>query len=499
MPDDHPPSFLFILSDQQRRDSLGCYGNLSASTPALDALADSGVILDRAFTANVICSPSRASMMTGRYPRTHGLITNGMPLDADEITLPQTLATAGYHTAAVGKIHLSPCGGVIPEMAGAGWQESLPESRPFWEAGNTLPLPYYGFQEVRLCDGHGEDWADYYRDLKARDPKLPELLKKQNALAPPSGAPSSWKSAIPEEHHSSTWVADEAIKKLERYAGDRQPFFLFVGFPDPHFPYCPPAPWCDMFDPADVPMPRRQRSELKTGSTYFRRRIDQYEKVFGFHPFDMPDNYIREIIAHTYGMVSLLDKQVGRIVSTLDRLQLRDNTVVIFTTDHGEHIGDHWFIYKVSPYDELTHLPLIWSCPRRFGPRRRSTDITSHIDLMPTILDLARVTVPRGVQGLSYRAVLEGTEKVGRISAYLEDDSEDAKDYMRTLWTPRYRLTYELPSVDGELYDLEADPNEFHNRWNDPDYRSARHDMIEQLLQASIEASDPKPQRLTSA
>ena len=214
---------------------------------------------------------------------------------------------------------------------------------------------------------------------------------------------------------------------------------------------------------------------------------------------NMPESHIREIIAHTYGMVSLIDKQVGRIVVALDRLHLRDATIIIFTTDHGEHIGDHWFIYKVSPYDELTHLPLLWSCPSRFGRPCRSAGIFSHIDLMPTILDLAGVAVPRGVQGLSYRSLLDGGDHPGRPFAYLEDDSEDAKEYMRTLWTPGYRVTYHLPRAEGELFDLDADPNEFRNRWGDPDYRTIRNEMTELMLQAAIQASDPKPQRFTSS
>ena len=500
MSDSDRPNFVFILTDQQRRDSLGCYGNQVVKTPTIDALAKEGIVFDRAFTANVICSPSRASLLTGRYPQTHGLVNNGMQLDpVNEITLPQVLAANDYHTASVGKIHLAPHGDVNPELTADKSGYESPESMGYWAAGKRLPLPYYGFQEVRMCAGHGSDWTDYYQDLLAKDPKLAELLKVENALKPPSGAPSSWKSAIPEEHHSTTWVADEAIQKLEQYENQSEPFFLCVSFPDPHFPYCPPAPWCDMYDPSSVPLPRRHPDQIKTASAELRRRFEQYTQELGCNPLEMPEDYAREIIAHTYGMVSMLDKHIGRIIDTISRSSLRDNTIVVFTTDHGEHLGDHGLVYKAVVYDELIHLPLIWWSPSLLGQQRRQQGIVSHIDLMPTILDLAGIASPRGVQGISYRAALKDGEYAGRDWVYLEDDEEDGKSYTRTVWTPRSRLTYYLPAADGDLFDLENDPDEFVNRWNDPEYRGLRNEMMELLLRATIESSDPKPERFRTS
>jgi arylsulfatase A-like enzyme len=493
-------NFVLILTDQQQRKSLGCYGNQHIKTPRLDALGREGIVFDSAFTANSICSPSRASLMTGRYPRTHGLIINGMQLDpVNEITLPQVLSANGYRTASVGKIHLASHNDVDSEMIANKSGYESPESKGYWAAGKRLSLPYYGFQEVRMCAGHSNDWTDYYHDLLAKDPNLPELLKMENALKPPSGAPSSWKSAIPEEYHSTTWVANEAIQKLERFAGEAEPFFLCASFPDPHFPYCPPSPWCDMYDPACVPMPRRHRDQLKTASAYYLSLVELFTNLLGYAPMDMPEDYIREIIAHTYGMVSLLDKHIGRIMDTISQSSLRDNTIVVFTTDHGEHLGDHGLIYKAAIYDELIHLPLIWWSPSRFGQPRRQQCIVSHIDLMPTILDLAGIAGPRGVQGISYKADLETGECPGRDWAYLEDDAEDGKAYMRTVWTPRCRLTYYLPAGEGDLFDLENDPDEFVNLWNDPASRGLRNEMMELLLRATIESSDPKPERFTSA
>ena len=494
------PNFVFVLTDQQRRDSLGCYGNQVAETPHLDTLAAESIVFDRLFTANVVCAPSRASIMTGRYPSCHGVVTNGVQLSQREITLPAALAENGYRTAAAGKIHLAPHGNPDPKRypVPSGNYES-PESVAYWQSGRSLPMPYYGFQQVRMCAGHGYDWTDYYRHLFTRDPRLLELFKLENALTPPTGAPGSWKSALPEEHHSTTWVADEAIKMLQEFSQRSDPFFLFVGFPDPHAPYCPPAPWCDMYDPADVPMPNRHRDEIQQGSSYYRRRHKQYAEAFGFQPVDMPDPYIREIIAHTYGMVSLLDKHIGRIIDAVNSLGLRENTVIIFTTDHGEHLGDHWFIYKVVEYDELMRLPSIFSWPTQFRPPGRYDGIVSHIDLMPTVLDLAGIELPHGVQGISFRPALEGGKFTGRPCALIEDDNADQVNFASTIWTPEYRLTYRLPDAEGDLFDLGNDPNELVNRWHDPSYRSVRNEHVELLLRANIESSDPKPVRFTSA
>ncbi len=498
MPNSDRPNFVFIITDQQRRADIGCYGNSVCQTPNLDRLASQGVVFERAFCANVISSPSRASILTGRYPQAHRLITNGCALPEDEVTLPQVLAENGYRTACMGKIHLAP---VNPPEATFGTEPGgyeSPEDHMRWREGYTLKLPYVGYQQVRLCNAHGGTSDDYYNHLVAIDPKLPSLLERENALVEPSGAPASWKSAIPEEHHSSTWVADESIKMLEEYAQGDEPFHLTVSIPDPHFPYCPPAPWCDMYDPADVPMPHRDPCQFETGSAYLHERIKKLSDAFGIDMKNISDDWIREIIAHTYGMVSLLDKQVGRVLDALERLGLRDNTIVVFTTDHGEHLGDHWLVFKAAQFDELTHLPLIWSCPRKFGEARRYDGISSHVDLMPTMLDLAGCSLPRGVQGRSYRAALEHGEDCGREFAYIEDDDDGGHSRMRTCWTPRYRMTYRLPPAEGELYDLESDPHEFIDRWSDPQYAQARAEMTELMLQGAMDAADPKPPRYSS-
>ena len=479
------PNVMIFIMDQQRRDSLGCYGNNTIQTPNLDKIAEGGVIFDNAFTTNPVCMPSRASMLTGRYPLAHGVKTNGIALPQSEITLPDILKKNGYKTASVGKIHLSP---LTAEL-----DEDSPESMKHWEAGHRMPLPYYGFQKVRLCDGDLFDWTDYYLYLKEKDEKLLELLKKENALTKPTGSPSSWKLALPEEYHASTWIGDESIKFLEGYVKENAPFLMHISFPGPHFPYVPPAPYCYMYDQTSVPMPRRTIEETINGSKYLKIRLEKLGKVLGYSPLDMPEEYIREIIAHTYGLVTLVDKNIGRIIKKVEELNLSDNTIILFISDHGEHLGDHWLIYKALVYDELIRIPMIWKFPGHLLTGKRLNGMVSNIDIMPTILDLAGIEVPYGVQGNSIRAGLEGRDWNGRDCIIVQDDDPRTNDYNHTLRTNRYRLTRYAELGIGELYDFEDDPNEFKCVFDDPRYKKVRDELILQMLDMGLKSIDPLP------
>ena len=481
------PNILLILTDQQRRDSLGCCGNPHIRTPNLDALARDGVCFDNHYVTNVVCMPSRASLFTGRYPNRHRVNTNGCSLPLSEATLAEILRQSGYRTAAAGKMHLS--------SYQARLEKGSPESREWWAAGKRLPLPYYGFEQVKLSTAHGPgDYADYYHDLVKIDPELPSLLTEEKALSK-SGAPSSWKAAIPEQYHSSTWVADRSIEYIESFARSAAPFFLFASFPDPHFPYCPPQPYCDMYDPATVPMPNRSPQEADTASTELKHRWDQFVEWLGYHALDMPDEYVREIIAHTYGMVSLVDKNVGRILDSLRTAGVWDNTVVVFLSDHGEHIGDHYLIYKRLIFDELARVPSIWRVPGKFARDQHVDGFASMIDVMPTLLDLADTPVALGVQGVSLRDALEGKDWPGRGWALIEnDDINDSRNledhgFGRSLRTEKFSINVYDSRDDGEFYDLQKDPGELINVWSDPAYASAKSELLKQLVTCSAAAA----------
>ena len=481
------PNILLILTDQQRQDSLGCYGNEQINTPRLDALARDGVCLDNHFVNNVVCMPSRASLFTGRYPNRHRVNSNGCPLPLSEVTMAEALRRSGYRTAAAGKLHFS--------SLQAELDKANPESRAWWEAGKRLPQPYYGFENVKLTNADGPGcYTDYYLDLCRLDPDLPALLTPEKALAN-SGAPSSWKSAIPEEHHSTTWIADRALEFLDSFADDDDPFFLCASFPDPHFPFNPPAPYCDMYDPAMLPMPNRSPRETETASTELQYRWQQFEEWHGYHALDMSDAHIREIIAHTYGMISLIDKNVGRLLDRLDTAGLAENTVVVFMSDHGEHLGDHYLIYKCLVLDELIRVPSIWRLPDRIAAGHRVSGFSSMIDVMPTLLEFAGVDVPPGVQGESLQAPLSGTDWAGRGWALVENDDIGQSpvladhNFGRTLRTEHYSINVYSSRDDGEMYDMIKDPGQLCNIWSDPAYAEAKMHLLLQLIECSASAA----------
>ena len=369
------PNIIWICTDQQRSDSLGCYGNPIVRTPNLDALAAAGTRFNRHITPMQICSPSRATMFTGLYPRNHELITNGMALDPEMPTLTGLLADAGYRTHSVGKQHLQPI--LAPD------EYNMPDSRAFWrsDAADDWNGPYYGFQTLDLLIGESDTAAisgHYARWLKANAPGAAALLKVDQAPeSPPADLDEIWRSAIPSELHYNSWISDCASKFIKQADADN-PFFLFVSYPDPHHPFAPPIEYADRYNPADMPLPRLDPGERE-------RLPEYYETLFptdrGFRELywaglpDMEagsmidtagvsDDSMRRAIAHTYGMIEMIDDGVGRILKTLAQQGQSDNTIVLFTSDHGELLGTHGLLHKGPPsYRQLVEVSLTESPP----------------------------------------------------------------------------------------------------------------------------------------
>ena len=417
------PNFLVILTDQQRGDGLGCawpewraaQGETTPlQTPNLDRLAQGGVKLSRAYVNCPLCMPGRSSLITGLTPRAHMVRTNGINLDRGLPTITQALTDAGYRTHSVGKTHFRITGvpkGVDPQtLDPLEW----PESAWMWAQGKLtkFPEPYYGIQTLDWTGGHGNVGGDYRTWLRSVEPAAAGLLAREAGEAPASGAEQSWKMAIPPELHYNTWVADRTISFLEGVAGGapaarlsgndpeggpdgdgRQPFLCFASFPDPHHPFATPDPWYSMYDRGSVPAPVRREGELAELAPFFREVHERGVQLAGRgRATRMPDEQVREITAITYGMISFVDQQVGRILDTLERLGLADDTVVVFTADHGDLLGDHWLMNK-GPFhfDGLLRVPGIWRYPRAFQPGVTSSALTSHLDFAPTVLDLAGV------------------------------------------------------------------------------------------------------------
>jgi arylsulfatase A-like enzyme len=489
------PNIVFICTDQQRFDSLGCSGNSLARTPNLDAIASQGVRFTNHTTPCPICSPSRASIFTGLYPRNHGLTVNGMALDQRLPTLPGQLATAGYRTHGVGKHHLQPI------LAPADY--AMPESTEYWKsaAADTWTGPYYGFQSVEFvigeadqatnCGGHYANW------LRENHPEAVALLAPEASLDKnPSDLDEVWKSAMPAELHYNTWITDRAINFI---GAVDDPFFLFVSYPDPHHPFAPPRPYCDMFAPEDMPLPRIVPGELSHMPAYYENFFspgengfleaywgssDETEQGFLLQTQNLREESLRLAIAHTYGMVTMIDDGIGRIIGALRQRGVEDNTIVVFTSDHGELLGDHGLLHKgPPPYRQLREIPLILKGPG-IPSGQVNTDLTSHIDLMPTLLDMADMgTASSEVDGQTFLPLLDGKSTGFREFVFSEyhPRSKAVQLYNQTIQSKKWRFTVYPENPEwGELFNLEQDPFEHANLFAEPDYKP----IIQKLRQA---------------
>jgi arylsulfatase len=514
------PNVLCFVLDQLRYDHLGCTGNETVETPTIDALADDGVVMDRAYVNNPLCMPARASLLTGLMPRDHGVRTNGIPLDRDATTLSGTLSEAGYRTYAAGKLHFHTYDTPHDVDSADADPAEFPEAKPLWESGRieSLSEPFYGFDEVDFTGGH-VDWifGEYVRWLEDERPSAAALLDRGHERNGARPAPDAFDWAIDEADHYNRWIADRTRSFLRERAEDDEPFFAWCSFPDPHHPFAAPDPWDDLYDPDDVSPPTRREGELDDLPPFYRDAFEDEETVLsGRHgSTDLTDAELREQIALTYGMVSFVDQEIGRVMETLAETGLREDTIVVFMSDHGDMMGDHWMVRK-GPFhfEGLLRVPMIWSWPGEFPVGERTDGLAEAIDFAPTVLDCCGVAVPEGVDepflderdgappalpGRSLRPQLAGERDAVREAVIVENDEDYLGLRPRSLITDRYKLTVYPGRSYGELFDLDADPEELHNRWDDPGYADAKADLYRQFVERYVEHEQGLPRRICHA
>ncbi|MCK9511127.1 MAG: sulfatase-like hydrolase/transferase [Pigmentiphaga sp.] len=519
------PNFLFIITDQHRADHLGCYGNTEVRTPHIDSLAARGQCFDRFYVATPVCMPNRASIMTGRLPSVHGARSNGVPLPLDSVTFADVLSANGYHTGLVGKIHLQnmedkPAATEDPDYGDLtvtpGLEEATrrdirgpeyqQERRSRWaDPDHGLTLPYYGFQHVDLCNHHGDEtFGDWLRWAEAEQPGFSELCGPDNATPDERyDAPQAWRTKVPEELYSSFYIADRAEAYLRERAEGDQPFFLQCSFPDPHHPFTPPGKYWDMFDPAEVTIPETCQPPGPDAPPHVRWA--HAERAAGRSVLTTPRMFAvsaqeaRQILALTYGMIAMVDDAVGRILRTLEDTGLAENTVVIFTSDHGDFMGDHGLMLK-GPihYQGLIRVPFIWSDPAAAGAGRVAS-LGSCADIAGTVLARAGLAPFNGMQSRNLLPLMRGDTASERRAVLVEEDNQRA--YLgferpvraRTLVTARHRLTLYRDADWGELYDLQEDPQERRNLWADPGSAAVRLELTELLAHQLLEKDDQSP------
>ncbi|RZU62706.1 sulfatase family protein [Zhihengliuella halotolerans] len=520
------PNILLVVADQLRADHLGFGGDDTVNTPNLDALAERGTVFDEAHVASPTCMPNRASLLAGRWPSAHGTRCNGIPLDPDTSTFVRQLAESGYTTAAVGKMHHQNMGWEfepdqieqIRETSPLLADEAAPdavvrERTPGWDRhedrarhdAEYLPLPddYYGYGEVDLVIGHGDSPGGHWRHW-ARERGVDPALGGPAASTRCSDAwEQVYTSAIPASAHPTEYVGERAEARVRAAAEDEDPFFLFVSFPDPHHPFAPPAEYADRHRPEDVRMPvgfdqDHARSPEHIRRMAARRGTPDPDPTM---TFAVDEQQYREALAAQYGLIEFIDDQIGRLLRALEETGQAENTLIVFTADHGDLFGDHGLMLKhFVHYRAVTRVPLVVAGPGVAAGR--AAELVSTADLAPTFIELSGARAFRGIQGRSLAPLLgrddDGAAAVHpwREALLVEEEQPFSPEGLpapitiRTVLTPRGRMTRYFGSLEVEVYDHGADPDELVNVAADPEAAGLRSHLEGAMLEVMASVAE---------
>jgi arylsulfatase A-like enzyme len=476
------PNFIVISSDQQRGDCIGVEGR-GVKTPNLDALCRDGTRFAACITPSVVCQPARASILTGQLCRTHGVHDNGIDLapETGEKGFAGALGAAGYQTAFFGKAHFStfharhPTGSPESELSSVDYG-------PDWFG------PYMGFQHVELMIG-GHNWFEpqkppvglHFERFFHADGRGDEKIKLywENA-GDTKGAAQTWHSRLPMVWHNTPWTADRAIEWLKHSRDKTSPFCTWISFPDPHHPFDCPEPWSRLHDPDSIELPPHRERDLENRPWWHRAALEgdpqgdaasvkirnEYSRI----P-PQTDEQLREIIANTFGQISLIDDNVGRILNALVEAGLDQDTYIIYISDHGDWLGDHGLVLKgPMTYEGLLRVPMIVRGPN-VPAGKVVHEPVSTIDIAPTLFALSGAEPLLTQHGQSLVPLIE-TDDATRDFAMNEwellPNRVGVALSLRCVRTRTHKLTMDMRSGAGELYDLVNDPDEMVNLFDDP-------------------------------
>lgn len=469
------PNILWICTDQQRFDTIGALGNAHVSTPNIDRLVAEGTTFERTYCQSPICTPSRSSFLTGVYPSTARSNRNGN--DAFSGTHPlvtKIMADNGYTCGNIGKLHLA-----------SPFQREEPRTDDGYAVFEYSHAPRDAWPQ-------GHAYAEWVR---AQGHELSDLTESVDG--------------VPADLHQTTWATTRSIDFMR--ANRETPWLLSFNIYDPHPPFNPPAEYRAQFDPATMPGPHFEDSDIAAQDKL--AAIDFQSKARDPHELDINHPILPKSLkpgesdpggrspgerdawtlqAAYYAMIKLVDDNVGRLLDALDDLGLAEDTIVIFTSDHGETLGDHGLIQKGCRfYEGLVRVPLIWRWPGHIAAGVRRTALVELLDKAPTILDLAGLPIPEHMQGRSLRPLVEDASAPDRHRPFVRTEYYDALDLpdgsrATMIRTDRYKLVVYHGHGLGELFDLEADPWEHNNLWDDPAHAVLRAELVQLSFDATV-------------
>jgi arylsulfatase A-like enzyme len=493
---------LFIITDALRYDHLGCNGNNKVKTPNLDRLASKAVRFTNYFCTNPICMPNRATLATGLYPNVHGIRSNGINLRENIPTIAETLRKKDWHTAAIGKIHHQYWLGAFKHKYFS--NEGLDDWANKKVTSKNFPSPYYGYDEVELISGNGTVCAGHY--LEWLEEKSSEAAKQMNSrVRNYDNLFSLFCDPISEDLYNTTYVIERTLDFLKRYVnGDYggKPFYLHCSFPDPHYPLFPPIKYQNMYKPEEIALPSNfDDIENLYHHQFLRKHLKNppFKKAF---IRESTEDEVRKLTALTYASISYVDACIGRLLASLDKYGLADDTIVIFSSDHGDLMGDHGLLFKgPCPFNGVLQLPLIWKVPGLTKPSV-SRSLVSSIDIPKTILSLLGIKEryhPPDMQGYDITPILKDPKTKVREYCFIENDEEigPLNSRLRHLITEEYKLTvYEGEPNFGDIYNRLNDPDELHNLWFEPEFKGKRFKLVSQLLHENLKAQSRFPKRI---
>ena len=486
---------LFITTDQQRYDTLGCNGGTLSRTPVVDGLAAQGIRYERAIPQSVVCMPSRSTMLTGQHPTTHGVWMNGVPLPDDAPSVADVLHGAGYRTALIGKAHFQPYFDPFNRFTenSLGDETTPPRGR------------HRGFEHLEFATHTPMGQLHYARWLRENHPEaisgfysvVDTDLQVNAEGGGDTGGPQIKVNPIDKDWYHTDWVADRAIAWLDSLGKDDD-WFCWISFPDPHHPWDPPqsevgrVDWRDVPLPAGYPEQAEEREAILDGKPrhwrlwYDGQLVSNYEAPARWVPATLTADQVREVNARNAVECELIDEALGRVLAAIDTRGWGQDVDVIFTTDHGELQGDYGLLFK-GPYhvDSLMRLPLVWrpAPSAQIDPAVVDTPV-GLVDLAPTFCAIAGLPAAEWMQSTALPT--EAGDERERVLTEWDSELFGVDVHLRTITRDRWVCTAYLPGTvhdgsEGELYDLVDDPLQRNNRWDDASCRSLRDDLVADL------------------
>lgn len=460
------PNILWITTDQQRWDTIHSLGNPHVNTPNIDRLVREGVSFTRTYVQSPVCTPSRASFLTGKYTSHLRSSKNGQAYWSEASPLISTvLDDAGYDAGLAGKFHLSTAMANLPERR--------PENdgyRMFWFSHS----PYQG--------GSSNDYIRWHLERGV------DIIALKNDLG-----------HVPSEYHEATWNTDRAIDFIREDRGGSFPWLFSLNIYDPHNPFDAPAEYLERYNIDDLPLPRFSPDDIRQKSVFNDVMFQSVPQVYS-------DQEARLHLAEYLAQIDHIDVHIGRLLEVLEETGQLDNTLIIFTSDHGDMVGDHGMRLKGCRfYEGLVRVPLIFWYPGVIEQNLQSDALVELVDIFPTLMELTGLPVPGNLHGKSLLPILKGEADPSHHKDFVRSEFYDTIEtgpghlynFGTMIRTERYKLSiYHGHPEGGELFDLEKDPNEFNNLWHSKKHRDIRYELIQMAFDQTIFSIDTGPERL---